>query len=31
MILGNLPTILGAINPALGTVATVVKDIAVKA
>lgn len=31
MILGNLPSILGALNPALGAAAAVVKDIAGKA
>jgi hypothetical protein len=30
MILGNLPTILGAVNPALGAAATVVKEIVTK-
>lgn len=29
MILGNLPTILGAVNPALGTAAAVIKDVAI--
>jgi hypothetical protein len=27
MILGNLPAILGAVNPALGTAATIIKDV----
>jgi hypothetical protein len=30
MILGNLPSILGAVNPALGTIATIVKNVAIK-
>lgn len=31
MILGNLPALLGAVNPALGTAATIIKDVVVAA
>jgi hypothetical protein len=31
MILGNLPALLGAVNPALGTAAAVIKDVVVSA